>query len=44
VAARILLAEDNEPLALVLQKFLAGQGFDGSLAKTGLEALQALEG
>ncbi|HYS43993.1 MAG TPA: response regulator [Geobacteraceae bacterium] len=44
MTARILLAEDNEPLALVLQKFLAGQGFDGILAKTGLEALQALEG
>ena len=44
MTARILLAEDNESLALVLQKFLSGQGFDVVVAKTGLEALQALGG
>lgn len=44
MAARILLAEDNESLALVLQKFLAGQGLDAVTAQTGVAALQALAG
>jgi CheY-like chemotaxis protein/tetratricopeptide (TPR) repeat protein len=42
VTARVLLAEDNESLALVLQKFLSCQGFDTVTARTGLEALQAI--
>ena len=44
MAARVLLAEDNESLALVLKKFLIGQGFDVVTAKTGQEALQVLSG
>ena len=44
MAARILLAEDNESLTQVLKRFLAGQGFDVVTAKTGLEALQFLSG
>ncbi len=44
MAPRVLLAEDNESLALVLKRFLAGQGLDVVTAKTGLEALQVLSG
>jgi CheY-like chemotaxis protein/tetratricopeptide (TPR) repeat protein len=43
MTARILLAEDNESLALILQKFLAGQGFSVASAPTGADALHALE-
>lgn len=43
MAARILLAEDNESLSLILRKFLAGQGFSVAAAMTGADALQALE-
>lgn len=42
VTARVLLAEDNESLSLVLMRFLVSQGFDVITARTGLEALQAL--
>jgi len=42
VTARVLLAEDNDSLAQVLKRFLAGQGFDAVTAGTGLEALQAV--
>ncbi|MCM2356911.1 MAG: response regulator [Geobacteraceae bacterium] len=40
--AGILLAEDNESLALVLRNFLIGQGHHVVLAKTGAEAWEAL--
>ncbi|HEY6871286.1 MAG TPA: response regulator [Geobacteraceae bacterium] len=39
---RVLLAEDNESLTRVLERFLAGQGFDVVTARTGVETLQSL--
>ncbi|KAF0219466.1 MAG: response regulator [Geobacteraceae bacterium] len=39
---RLLLAEDNEPLSQMLQKFLAAKGFDVLAAKTGTDAMQIL--
>ncbi|HEX5774173.1 MAG TPA: response regulator, partial [Geomobilimonas sp.] len=42
MTARILLAEDNESLSQMLQKFLAGQGCDVVAVRTGLEVLQSL--
>jgi CheY-like chemotaxis protein len=42
MTTRILLAEDNDPLAQMLQTFLAAQGFAVLPAKTGTAALQLL--
>jgi DNA-binding response OmpR family regulator/tetratricopeptide (TPR) repeat protein len=42
MTARILLAEDNESLGQLLQKFLAAQGHRVLLARTGLDALRLL--
>jgi CheY-like chemotaxis protein len=42
VALRVLLAEDNESLVMVLKKFLADLGLDVVAAKTGLEAQRVL--
>jgi len=42
MTTRILLAEDNESLSQMLQKFLSGQGYDVVTARTGVEVLQAL--
>ena len=42
MTAQLLLAEDNEPLSRMLQKFLAGQGYEVVAVKTGLEVLQSL--
>ncbi len=39
---RIVLAEDNESLAQMLQKFLTSQGHEVLPARTGVEALQRL--
>ena len=39
MTARILLAEDNQPLSQMLQRFLAARGFHVLAAKTGTEAL-----
>jgi len=43
MAARVLLAEDNESLALVLQKFLAGYGLEVIRAQNGGDAWALLE-
>jgi DNA-binding response OmpR family regulator/tetratricopeptide (TPR) repeat protein len=42
VTARVLIAEDNDSLALMLKRFLAAQGFAVTTARNGLEALQAV--
>jgi len=42
MTSRILLAEDNEPLAQMLQTFLAAQGLDVLVAKSGVEALRLI--
>lgn len=42
MTSRILLAEDNEQLAQMLQTFLAAQGLDVLVAKTGVEALRLI--
>jgi CheY-like chemotaxis protein/curved DNA-binding protein CbpA len=42
MAARIVLAEDNDSLSQMLQKFLAAQGYEVLPARTGVEALQRL--
>ncbi len=39
---RVLLAEDNEPLARMLQNFLASRNLEVLVAATGLEALRIL--
>ena len=44
MAARVLLAEDNESLALTLAQFLAGKGYEVATAKTGTEAEELLCG
>src|SRR5690606_34385963 len=42
MTTRVLLTEDNEALAHMLQRFLAAQGHEVLLAKTGGDALQLL--
>jgi CheY-like chemotaxis protein/tetratricopeptide (TPR) repeat protein len=44
MAGRILLAEDNTSLALILRQFLEGQGHVVTSAHTGAAAMAALEG
>lgn len=44
MTARILLAEDNEPLAAALERLLASRGFLVLGARTGIEALQKFAG
>lgn len=39
---RLLLAEDNEPLSQMLQKYLASQGVDVLAAKSGTDVMQIL--
>ena len=43
MTTRVLLAEDNESLAHMLERFLAAQGCQVVLAKTGSDALRSLE-
>lgn len=44
MTARILLAEDNENLSQLLQKFLSSKGYAPIPARTGLETLQLFAG
>jgi len=44
VVIRVLLAEDNESLVMVLKKLLTGLGLDVVTAKTGLDAQKILTG